>query len=102
MITVIATIEAAPGNRAALLAAFKELVPRVLAEKGCIEYCPMIEVETKFTGQPPRENVVTMVEKWASLEALEAHLAAPHMTAFRSATEAMRLQLTLQILEPGL
>jgi quinol monooxygenase YgiN len=102
MIAVIATIEAAPGNRGALLAAFKELTPRVLAEKGCIEYAPMIDVATKLTGQPPRENVVTMIEKWASVEALEAHLASPHMTAFRTATESLRLQLKLQVLEPGL
>jgi quinol monooxygenase YgiN len=102
MIVVIATIETTAGNRDALLAVFKNLVPLVLAEEGCIEYAPMIDVATPLTGQPPRENVVTMVEKWASLEALQAHLASPHMAAFRKASESLRLQLNLQILEPGL
>ena len=102
MIAVIATIETSAGNRGALLAAFKDLVPRVLAEKGCIEYGPMIDSATDLTGQPPRENVVTMIEKWASIEALTAHLASPHMLAFRKATESLRLEIKLQILAPGL
>jgi quinol monooxygenase YgiN len=102
MIAVIATIETGAGNRGALLAAFKELVPRVLAEKGCLEYGPMIDLSTNITDRPPRENVVTMIEKWASVEALQAHLASPHMIAFRKATESLRLELKLQILEPGL
>jgi quinol monooxygenase YgiN len=103
MIAVIATIETAAGNRGALLAAFKELVPRVLAEKGCIEYVPMVDFTKSLPGQPPpRENVVTMLEKWESTDALKAHLASPHMIAFRKATESLRLELKLQILEPGL
>ena len=69
MIAVIATIETGAGNREALLAAFKELVPRVLAEKGCLEYVPMIDAATNLTDLPPRKNVVTMIEKWASIEA---------------------------------
>ena len=70
MIAVIATIETTPGNRGKLLEIFKELRPKVLAEKGCIEYAPMIDVETTLTGRPPREDVVTMIEKWESVAAL--------------------------------
>ena len=102
MIAVIATIETSPGNRGALLAAFKDLAPRVVAEKGCIEYVPMVDFQTNLTGQPPRENVVTMIEKWESVAALEAHLISPHMLAFRKATESLRLEIKLQILAPGL
>jgi quinol monooxygenase YgiN len=103
MITVIAAIETKSGNCGALLAAFKELVPQVLAEKGCIEYAPMIDLETSLPGQPPpRENVVTMIEKWESIEALQAHLMSPHMLAFRKATESLRLDLKLQLFVPGL
>jgi quinol monooxygenase YgiN len=99
MISVIATIETIPGGREALLATFKDLVPKVLAEKGCLEYGPFIDLETNLPGQPsPRENVVTMIEKWESIEALEAHLMTPHMLAFRQATESLRLGLKLQIL----
>jgi quinol monooxygenase YgiN len=99
MICVIATIETAPGRREDLLAVFKNLVPQVLAEKGCIEYAPMIDVEYNRTSSRP--NVVTMVEKWESVAALEAHLAAPHMAEFRRQTADMRLNLTLQVLQPN-
>jgi quinol monooxygenase YgiN len=96
MICVIATIETAPGRREDLLAVFQKLVPQVLAEKGCIEYVPMIDVPCDLTT--PRPNVVTMVEKWESLEALRAHLAAPHMSEFRRQTADLRLSLSLQVL----
>jgi quinol monooxygenase YgiN len=100
MVAVIATIETKPGSREALLAIFKDLVPKVLAEKGCIEYTPMIDLETSLTGQP-RGDVVTMIEKWEDVAALEAHLMTPHMLEFRKATESLRLDLKLQVLVPG-
>jgi len=100
MICVLATIETVTGRRDDLLAAFRELVPKVLAEKGCIEYAPMIDVPSGLDAQPPvRPNVVTMVEKWESLAALEAHLGASHMAAFLRQIEPMRLSMSLQILE---
>jgi quinol monooxygenase YgiN len=102
MICVIATIEAVAGRRGDLLAAFRELVPKVQAEQGCLEYTPMIDIPHSMPGQPPaRENVVTVVEKWASVEALETHLMTPHMHDFRKATDALRVGLTLQILQPA-
>jgi quinol monooxygenase YgiN len=100
MIAVIATIETTAVSRAALLSAIEELVPKVLAEEGCLDYGPHVDLETSLAGQPPRGNVVTMIEKWESIEALEAHLKTPHMLAFRKATESLRLKLTLQILAP--
>jgi quinol monooxygenase YgiN len=101
MIAVIATIETIPGGRDRLRAIFEDLVPQVLAEKGCLEYGPYIDLETGLTGAPPRENVVVMIEKWESVEALEAHLKTPHMLAFRRDTEPLRLNLKLQILAPA-
>lgn len=98
MICVIATIETAPGRRSDLLAVFDQLVPKVLAEKGCIEYGPTIDVDCDLA--PVRSNVVTMIEKWESLAALKAHLATPHMAEFRNQTTDMRLSLRLQVLEP--
>lgn len=99
MICVIATIETAPGRRDDLLAVFEKLVPKVLAEDGCIEYAPMVDVPCDLTSQRP--NVVTMVEKWESVAALEAHLASPHMAEFRKQTEPLRLSLSLQVLQPA-
>jgi quinol monooxygenase YgiN len=102
MIAVIATIEVKPGSRDAMLKVFKDLTPKVRAEKGCIEYAPMIDLETSLPGVAQRADVVTMIEKWESVEALEAHLMTPHMQEYRKATESIRVDLKLQILVPGL
>ena len=102
MICVIATIETAPGCRDDLLAVLRKLVPQVRAEKGCIEYTPMIDVPGGLSGHDPvRGDVVTMVEKWESVAALDAHLKTPHMADFRKQTEPLRLNLALQIVQPA-
>jgi len=102
MICVIAAIETQPGRRDDLLAVFRDLAPVVRAEEGCIEYIPAIDVPSGIAGQAPvRPNVVTVVEKWESLAALEAHLKAPHMVEFRRKTEAYRVGVALQIVRPS-
>ena len=100
MIHVIAAIETADGRRDDFLAVFRELVPKVLAEEGCVQYGPTIDVETGINSQPPvRENVVTVVEQWESLDALEAHLIAPHMNEFRGQIKPLVTGMTLHVLE---
>lgn len=102
MISVIATIQTVEGGRDDFLAEFRQLVPKVLAEEGCIEYGPWADVPTSIPGQSAaRENVMTVVEKWESVEALEAHLMAPHMLEFRKTIEQLWVSITLQILEPA-
>ena len=101
MIFVIATIEVKPGKREAFLAEFHKNVPNVRAEKGCLEYSPTVDATTDIKAQiPRRENVVTIVEKWESLEALHAHLAAPHMATYRERVKDYVAGVTLQILDP--
>jgi quinol monooxygenase YgiN len=101
MIFVIATIELADGKREAFLKAFHDNVPNVLAEDGCLEYTPAADVATDIAAQPaPRENVVTVIEKWRDLAALQAHLAAPHMAAYREQVKEMVRGATLHVLEP--
>jgi quinol monooxygenase YgiN len=101
MIHVIATIELKPGCRDDYLKVLNENVPRVKAEEGCLAYAPTVDVEP---GLPipvaVRENVVTIVEAWESLEALHAHLKTPHMTAYRNAVKAWVSNLGLQVLQP--
>ena len=101
MIFVIATIEVKPGKREAFLAEFNRNVPNVRAERGCLEYGPTVDAKTDIKAQIPlRENVVTIVEKWESLQALHAHLVAPHMAAYRERVKDYVAGTTLQILEP--
>jgi quinol monooxygenase YgiN len=102
MICVIATIEVAAGRRKELLAHFRDLVPKVRAEKGCIEYAPMIDSPSGLEAQGPvRDNAVTMVEKWENLDALKAHLKTIHMAEYFRVAEDLRLSMNLQILEPA-
>ena len=101
MIFVIADIQIAPGQRDAFVAEFKKLVPSVLAEEGCIEYGPAVDALTDLEKQHTDESVVTIVEKWESLDALKAHLIAPHMAPYREAVKDMVVGSQLRILEPA-
>lgn len=102
MIYVIATVEIVEDKRAEFVEAFRANVPNVLAEEGCIEYEPTVDLETEITAQPDaRDNVVVVVEKWESMEALEAHLIAPHMLEYRKTVKHMVAGVSLQILQPA-
>jgi quinol monooxygenase YgiN len=102
MIHVIANIELNPGFRDALLVEFHKLVPLVLAEDGCIEYGPAIDLPSGIEIQQPlRDNVVVVIEKWLSLDHLKKHLTAPHMQVYREAVRDMVTGTKLFILEPA-
>lgn len=101
MIHVIAALTTAPGKRDELIAAFRELIPQVHAERGCIEYGTAVDVATPIDAQGPlREDVLMVVEKWESIAALEAHLAAPHMDRFFAAMADILTDIRVQVLEP--
>jgi quinol monooxygenase YgiN len=100
MIHVIATIDLVAGKRAAFLVEFHKLVPLVLDEQGCIEYGPTVDLATGIAAQIPlREDVVTIVEKWESLEALHVHLQAPHMGPYRARVKDLVKGVQLQVLQ---
>ena len=102
MIHVIANIDLAPGKRDAFLEEFHRLMPQVRAEKGCLEYAPAVDVATNIPVQSPaRPNTVTVIEKWADLPSLEAHLNAPHVVVYRERVKNMLAGLKLQILQPA-
>jgi len=101
MIHVIATIELVEGQREAFLREFHALVPLVRAEQGCLEYGPTGDVRTDIAAQVPyRPQVITIMEKWTDVAALQAHLVAPHMLAYRPKVKDFVKNVTLQILEP--
>ena len=99
---VVALITAKPGQREALLAAFQENVPNVLAEDGCIEYQATIDTEGVggFQAQVGDDTFV-VVEKLASLEALTAHAAAPHMAAYAEKAKDMIADRVIHVLSPA-
>ncbi len=101
MIHVIATIEAQPGKREVLLAEIQRIVPLVRAEAGCIEYGPTVDESIELAVPvPQRPDVVTMIEKWESVEALKKHLGAEHMVEYRVRVRDIVAKVMLQVLRP--
>jgi len=98
MINVLAAIEVKEGRLAEFLAIFKANVPNVLAEEGCIEYAPTVDVATGLAPQVLDKNIVTIIEKWESVEHLHAHLAAPHMLAYKAQVKDIVVGVALKIL----
>jgi quinol monooxygenase YgiN len=102
MIAVLASIEVVPGRRDDFLREFRKLVPLVRAEAGCLDYVPLLDLPTSIGGQTPvGDNVVTVLEKWISVGALETHLMTPHMAAYRTVAKDLVQGTTLRILTPA-
>ena len=101
MIQVIATIELKPGCREDFLPLLNENVPNVKAEDGCLAYDPFVDIDSGLPAQGEiSNNVVTLVEAWNSIEALQAHLKAPHMAEYRDKVKDMVTKVTIQVLKP--
>jgi quinol monooxygenase YgiN len=102
MIHVVAVITAKPGRRADVLAHFRANVPNVHAEKGCLEYVPVVDAEPALPMQAPfGPDTFVVIEKWESLEALKAHAAAPHMAAYAAKTRELTAARAIHILSPA-
>ena len=98
---VVAIITAKPGQRTALLDAFQANVPNVLAEDGCIEYQATVDAEGGGAIQARfGDDTFVVVEKWASMEHLKAHAAAPHMAAYAAKAKDMIADRFIHILSP--
>ncbi len=102
MIHVLAVITTKPGLRDSVLDIFRANVPAVLAEEGCIEYGAAVDAD----GAPPIQapygpDSFVVVEKWASMQALAAHGAAPHMLAYGNKTREMLASRMIHILSPA-
>ena len=100
MIHVVAIITAKPGQRAAILGNFAANRPAVLAEAGCIEYDATVDVENMGTAAYGPDAFV-VIEKWESEDALKAHAAAPHMTAYAAKTKEMIASRVIHVLSPA-
>ena len=99
MIHVIASIQIKEGQVSSFLEIFKSNMPAVLKEKGCIEYVPAVDVPTDLPPQEKNDHVVTVIEKWSSLEDLKAHISASHMLAYKKKTKALVEKTSIRILK---
>ena len=99
MINVIASVQIKEGLVQEFLELFKSNIPNVLAEKGCIEYSPTIDIPTGFPPQELNENVITIIEKWDSLEDLQAHMSSSHMVEFQKKEKEFVEKVSLKVLK---
>jgi len=102
MIHVLAIIIAHPGQRDAVLEQFRANVPAVLAEQGCIEYAPAVDLQ----GGPSwvaalGSDSFAVIEKWQDAAALAAHAAAPHMLAYGARVKDMLASRVIHVLTPA-
>ena len=90
----------ADADRAEYVARTKEILGAVRAEAGCLEYRLLGDCETDW-DRPQRfgERTLWMLEKWASVSSLKAHLETPHMKAFGPKVSDMRSGSTFHVLE---
>ena len=99
MINVIASIRVKSGSLSEFLEIFKSNVPNVREEKGCVEYFPAVDIDADVPPQILDENVVTIIEKWESTEALRDHLNAPHMLAYKEKVKDIVVDVSLKVLQ---
>ena len=99
MLIVVATVTVMPGHRNEYIALFKEKVPAVLKERGCIEYIPAIDTKTGLSFQDKNDNVVTIIEKWESLEDLKNHGSTEHMKENWQKTKHLVVSQNFKFLE---
>jgi len=99
MINVLASISVKAGKRDEFVQIFNANVPNVRAETGCIEYAPTIDVDAELAPQVLDANMVTVIEKWDSLEALQDHLVAPHMKAYKEQVKDIVDGVSIKVLQ---
>jgi quinol monooxygenase YgiN len=101
MIRVVAIVTCKPGRREEVLAAFRDVIPAVRAEKGCIEYGPSVDAEGFGAFQAKMgPDAYVVIETWASADELKAHAAAPHMAAFGAKTKDLIAARAIHVLAP--
>jgi quinol monooxygenase YgiN len=101
IVHVIAVVTAKPGRRSELLQVFQANVPNVHAEEGCIEYVTTVDAEGTGSIQTGfGADTFVVVEKWASLDALNAHAAAPHMAAYAARSKDLIASRVIHVLAP--
>ncbi len=92
-LNVVATIPAKPETEDAIRAALQALVVESRKEEGCLSY-------ELYESTSVPDTFVT-VERWASQEALDAHMSSPHLAeAFGAAEGALAGEVAIHPLVP--
>lgn len=86
-LTIVADIHAAPDQIDRVKAELLKLVPTTRAEEGCLQY------DLHQDNEDPAHFL--FYENWQSRDHWQAHMAAPHLAAYRQATEGAIAEFSL-------
>jgi quinol monooxygenase YgiN len=92
MIYLLAHLKARPGSHPDLMSAAKAMIEATRAEPGCILYDLHISIT--------EPQLMVFVEAWKSREALAEHFDAPHMAAWRKASEGYFTERKIEVIHP--
>ena len=100
MLHVLAIITAKPGMRERFLELHQANVEAVRNEAGCLEYEAVVDVPDAGAGFAHfGADSFVVVEKWASMEALQAHGVAPHMKIYASKVKDLTASRAIHVLQ---
>jgi len=92
-VVVVVLSRAVPGRVEDGLAAFSALAAVTHTEEGCLAYT--------LHREPADPDRIVLVERWTTREALDEHLATPHLLAFREdSADIWTEPATIMILDP--
>lgn len=89
---LVVTLKVKSGQEAALAEAYRAALAGTKAEPGYLAY--------ELTRSPDEPAAYVLYEKWKSLDALAAHLAAPHTVTFLQQISASTEGVDLQVRVP--
>ncbi|WP_136681196.1 antibiotic biosynthesis monooxygenase [Neptunomonas sp. XY-337] len=102
MLHLVATITAKPGQKQQVLDALLDIRDDVLAEAGCYQYLPTIDMADTVARQAAqRMDTITLLEQWESLDHLEGLFQTAHLKAFQQTVEPWLESVSLQLLQPA-
>ncbi|MCI0636960.1 MAG: antibiotic biosynthesis monooxygenase [Actinobacteria bacterium] len=84
MIIITGTFEIDPADRECALVALTSMADASRTDPGCVTY--------GFWVDPARPDRFRAYEEWETAEAIGAHMATPHATAFRAALAVLRFR----------
>ena len=92
MIYVVAELRIKPGVADKAAAEARKVIAATVKEEGCLHY------DFHLSVSDPTKLVA--VERWASREALDAHMHTPHLKAWREAGKEFVVDRDVQIITP--
>lgn len=91
-LTIIANVYANPDKIDLVKDELEKLIPVTRAEKGCLQYDLQQDNE--------RPEYFLVYEVWESRELWQAHMNAPHLSAYIDATEGAVAEFTIREMSP--